>query len=155
MKCIMHIQCVKWAVLLVACSLTALGQEKPQSTTMQEVGNIWAIPRYPRMAVATGQSGEVIADLEANPDGSCKVIAVNGAARFLKEAVETTVSKWTFIPSQKQTFLRVKFLFRLLPADANEIEVISEIFPRLNLIVVRTGSSSLLTIVDPPQVKKD
>jgi len=138
--------------LLFAIGMITLAQTPIERASIFELADVISIPRYPRMAVATGQSGLVQAVVRVLPNGACQVVSVGEGPRFLREGVQKALKSWSFLQGKAPTQISVSFEFVLLPTSATEEEVKSEVFPELNRVLIKSRKPTLLTMTDPPQI---
>lgn len=129
-----------------------MAQSPIEQANIFDLADVISIPRYPRMAVATGQSGIIQGLVQVLPTGACQVVSVGNGPRFLREGVQKALKSWAFLPGKAPAQISVSFEFLLLPTTATEEEVKSEVFPELNKVVIKSRRPTLLTITDPPQI---
>jgi len=138
---------IAFLLLVSGISIEAQSPESPKS--LFDLADIIAIPRYPRMAVATGQAGIIKASICVSPNGTCEVKSISDGPRFLLEGVRKSLNSLSFLQGKTPTSMVLTFEFVLLPNTASEAEVQSEIFPELNKLVIKSRRPTLLTITDP------
>lgn len=112
--------------------------EVAKTTTIYDIGNTITIPIYPRIATDSGQSGELIANIQVKQDGSCKVIDIHGKSKILVESMRKAMAFWTFLPRDTVHLLEIRVDFVLLPSSATDSELVSEVFPVLNKIIIKS-----------------
>ena len=138
--------------LLFAIGTITLAQSPIERASIFDLADVISIPRYPRMAVATGQSGFVQAVVRVLPNGACEVVSVSESPRFLRDGVQKALKSWSFLPGKAPAQVSVSFEFVLLPTTATEEDVKSEIFPELNRVLIKSRKPTLLTITDPSPI---
>jgi hypothetical protein len=102
------------------------------------------------MAIATGQSGTVKVRVKVFEDGTHRIESVVGKDRFLKDGVVKAVESWKFMKGYPDGLIEVEFSFVLLPHTASESELVTEIYPELNRMIIKSRAAGGLKILDPP-----
>ena len=135
-----------------ACYASLHSQEQPSAATLYDVADVISIPIYPRVAAASGQSGELLASILVNPGGRCKLVKIEGGPKILIDGVRKSITGWKFLPRKTAYAMEIKFSFQLLPATTSGSEVVSELFPVLNKVVIKSKRPNLEKglVVDPP-----